>query len=139
MVFSFLVKLIYWRCLRFLYNKSVERVSCKSLSCLSIILLNAGDKQETSKLKAGSVQNIVFFKILFSQLSYIPFLRQSYLLFINGTKSACFASVGKFFSRLYCLPSIVLVGKACNSLKKKEMKMLLMVHCFYLAEENIEL
>lgn len=130
MVFSFLVKLIYWRCLGFLYNKSVERVSCKSLSCLSIILLNAGDKKETSKLKTCSVQNIVVFKILFSQLSCIPFLRQSYLLFINGTKSACFASVGKFFSLLYCLLAFVLVEKACNSLKKKETKMLLMVQLF---------
>lgn len=127
MVFSFLVKLIYRRCLRFLFKESVERVSCKSLSCLSIILLNTGDKQETSKLKAGSVQNIVFFKIVFSAVLH-PFSRQSYLLFINGTKSACFASVGKFFSRLYCLLAFVLVGKACNSLKKeRETKMLLIV------------
>ena len=129
MVFSFLVKLIYRRCLRFLFKESVERASCKSLSCLSIILLNAGDKQETSKLKAGSVQNIVFFKIVSSAVLH-PFSRQSYLLFINGTKSACFASVGKFFSRLYCLLAFVLVGKACNCLKKKETKTLLMVQLF---------
>ena len=129
MVFSFLVKLIYRRCLRFLFKESVERESCKSLSCLSIILLNAGDKQETSKLKAGSVQNIVFFKIVSSAVLH-PFSRQSYLLFINGTKSACFASVGKFFSRLYCLLAFVLVGKACNCLKKKETKTLLMVQLF---------
>lgn len=129
MVFSFLVKLIYRRCLRFLFKESVERASCKSLSCLSIILLNAGDKQETSKLKAGSVQNIVFFKIVSSAVLH-PFSRQSYLLFINGTKSACFASVGKFFSRLYCLVAFVLVGKACNCLKKKETKTLLMVQLF---------
>lgn len=129
MVFSFLVKLIYRRCLRFLFKESVERESCKSLSCLSIILLNAGDKQETSKLKAGSVQNIVCFKIVSSAVLH-PFSRQSYLLVINGTKSACFASVGKFFSRLYCLLAFVLVGKACNCLKKKETKTLLMVQLF---------
>lgn len=130
MVFSLLVKLIYWRSLGFLYNKSVERVSCKSLSCLPIILLNAGDEQETSKLKAGSVQNIIVsFKIVFSAVLH-PFFKAVYLLFVNGTKSACFASVGKFFSRLYCLLAFVLVGKACNSLKKKQTKMLLMVQLF---------
>lgn len=61
----------------FLYNESVDRVSCKSLSCLiSIVILLNGDKQETfKKLNVASVQNIIFFK-LFSQLSCIPFLRQ---------------------------------------------------------------
>ena len=92
MVFSFLVKLIYRKCLR-------------------------------------ARNKILSFLKLFSQLSCIPFSRQSYLLFINGTKSACFASVGKFFSRLYCLLAFVLVGKACNSLKKRERQ-----KCFWLSQ-----